>query len=215
MNPGVGWHLRRRVRGPHSLKLEGARFVGRSLRDAAARRGRRGTARGMGRGRRLMAPGDRPRIGAPGRRSRRLGRGRVVLLPDPSPPRLRDRAWLSRGGQAPRSTSRRRTLMDLHPTRHPRPHQSLGRRYSRKTHHARRDRPTHRKPTPSQPGPRCRKRSIAPPTRRRAPPATRRAAPARSLDPQRSAPPVRCRAEVGVRGIVLAGAMAAYARVVT
>ena len=34
MNPGVGWHLRRRVRGPHSLKLEGARFVGRSLRGA-------------------------------------------------------------------------------------------------------------------------------------------------------------------------------------
>lgn len=101
MNPGVGWHLRRRVRGPHSLKLEGARFVGRSLRDAAARRGRRGTARGMGRGRRLMAPGDRPRIGAPGRRSRRLGRGRVVLLPDPAPPRLRDRAWLSRGGVRP------------------------------------------------------------------------------------------------------------------
>ena len=101
MNPGVGWHLRRRVRGPHSLKLEGARFVGRSLRDAAARRGRRGTARGLGRGRRLMASGDRPRIGAPGRRSRRLGRGRVVLLPDPAPPRLRDRAWLSRGGSGP------------------------------------------------------------------------------------------------------------------
>ncbi|MBZ4496808.1 DinB family protein [Dermacoccus sp. Tok2021] len=38
-----------------------------------------------------MAPGDRPRIGAPGRRSRRLGRGRVVPLPDPAPPRLRDR----------------------------------------------------------------------------------------------------------------------------
>lgn len=33
---------------PDSLKLEGARFVGRSLRDAAARRGRRGTARGLG-----------------------------------------------------------------------------------------------------------------------------------------------------------------------